>query len=572
MNVLAQLKRTLASQLRLPVTAASEHRQTLPATLVADWRLLVLLLGGAAFLCANLYSWRLQPFLLGGDQVFLWTAAWRMLLGDRLYQDYLQFTPPGVHLIYLGLFRVFGPRIWVTNAMALALGVLSTGLCYALARQIMDRSRAFLASWLFLVVLYGRLLCVTHHWCSTLTVLAATLILMQGLTTRRLLAAGALLGLASFFTQTRGVIACMVVVAYLLWEARQRRLSVWMLSRQVGLLVAAFSVSLAALYAYFIRSVGFKLLWDLQVSYVGHYKVRNYKADPLDLGLPHELTLHNLPALAQYLAVYALAPLACGIVLLQRVLSTRQPSAAGSGTWDPVLLLSLVACALLAEVATDISWLRLYCVAMPCMVLFIWLIGERGWLSSSPPLAGAPGRFRGMRAEVSWGLHVRVPVLLWAVVVVLGLQQVWGRQTSQQQLLHLPGGSAVMSADAAERYGWLSQHTRPGDLFLNATWPGCYMPLALRPPIYLDYFGNNSETRPEWVERSIRQLEQHPVRYIMFGPVFVETPARRSGEYNVAPFLRFLKERYQFIRTFANGEQVWERRSDLQAPDIPGTD
>ena len=55
------------------------------------------------------------PILLGGDQVFFWLDAQRMLYGQRIYQDFLQFTPPGTDLFYLALFKLFGFRIWVTN-------------------------------------------------------------------------------------------------------------------------------------------------------------------------------------------------------------------------------------------------------------------------------------------------------------------------------------------------------------------------------------------------------------------------------------------------------------------------
>lgn len=559
----------MSSQLLLPAQAAVNQTQPAPrASCAVHWHLPVLLLGGAAFLCANLYSWRLQPFLLSGDQVFLWTDAWRMLSGERPYQDFLQFTPPGADLVYLGLFQMFGPRIWVTNALVLALGVLLAALCYALARQITDRSGALLAGGLFLAVLYGKLLCATHHWFSTGAVLAATLILMQALTPYRLLAAGALLGLASFFTQTRGLAAGLAVVCYLLWEARQRRSSAMTLCRQVSLLAASFCVSLLALNASFIRHAGLGLLWELQVSYVQHDFVRSYKTSALDLALPHLLTVQNLPALAPYLAVYILAPLVCGIVLLRRVFTVRHRPATASldpgSASDLVLLLALVGGALLAEVATDITWLRLYCVAAPGIILLIWLMGHTA--QGSMPL-GSPALQlsainmrpaypldRAVKASVSPVSHW-APVLLWTVAVVLGLQQVWGRQSTQVELLQLPGGSAVMSADAAERFTWLAAHTTPGEPFLEATWPGAYLPLALQPPIYLDVFTATKMTRRDWVERSVRQLEQHPVHYIMLQPGILEGPD------NLAPFVSFLRTRYQPIHTFANGDQVWELRA-----------
>jgi hypothetical protein len=48
--------------------------------------------------------------------------AQRLLHGQRVYLDFFQSTPPGTDLVYLGVFKVFGARIWVTNLIVLALG------------------------------------------------------------------------------------------------------------------------------------------------------------------------------------------------------------------------------------------------------------------------------------------------------------------------------------------------------------------------------------------------------------------------------------------------------------------
>src|ERR1700739_422715 len=82
-----------------------------------------LLFCSAIYLYANLFAFPNIPFLLGGDQVYLWMNAQRMLHGERIYQDFFQFTPPGADLIYLGFFKLFLPHIWVTNAIVLAVGV-----------------------------------------------------------------------------------------------------------------------------------------------------------------------------------------------------------------------------------------------------------------------------------------------------------------------------------------------------------------------------------------------------------------------------------------------------------------
>src|ERR1700747_3361167 len=135
--------------------------------------LLALLTGAGIYLYANLFRWPNTPYLLGGDQVFFWTDAQRMLHGERIYQDFFRFTPPGVDFVYLTSFRLFGTRLWVTNAIVLVLGMALCWVCFSVASQLMSRIWAALGALLFLVLIYGPLLNGTHHWFSLLAVRTA---------------------------------------------------------------------------------------------------------------------------------------------------------------------------------------------------------------------------------------------------------------------------------------------------------------------------------------------------------------------------------------------------------------
>src|SRR5215471_21684531 len=114
----------------------------------------------------DLFLFPATPILLRDDQVYFWMNAQRMLHGERVYQDFFQFTPPGTDLVYFAIFKIFGPHIWVTNAVVLALGIAVSLLCFRIARQIMERPLALLATLLFATLIYGRLLNATHHWFS----------------------------------------------------------------------------------------------------------------------------------------------------------------------------------------------------------------------------------------------------------------------------------------------------------------------------------------------------------------------------------------------------------------------
>jgi hypothetical protein len=140
--------------------------------------LLFLLFGAAAYLYVNLFFSPRVPFLLNGDQIYFWTYAQSMLDNARAYQDFFQYTPPGTNFVYFSLFRLFGPNVWVTNAVVLVLGIALTWLCFSLSMEVMQQRSALLASAVFLVFLYGKMLNATHHWFSVLLIMAAVKVLM----------------------------------------------------------------------------------------------------------------------------------------------------------------------------------------------------------------------------------------------------------------------------------------------------------------------------------------------------------------------------------------------------------
>jgi 4-amino-4-deoxy-L-arabinose transferase-like glycosyltransferase len=120
----------------------------------AGWVQSILLLIASSYLYVNLFTLSHVPIFLFGDQTFFWVYAQRILHGERIYQDFFQFTPPGTDLIYLAAFHLFGVHIWVTNLVVLLLGLSLSYLCFNLAARLMDRHLALLASTIFLVLIY----------------------------------------------------------------------------------------------------------------------------------------------------------------------------------------------------------------------------------------------------------------------------------------------------------------------------------------------------------------------------------------------------------------------------------
>ncbi|MGC2402468.1 MAG: hypothetical protein WA510_21920, partial [Acidobacteriaceae bacterium] len=113
------------------------------------------------------------------------------------------------------------------------------------------------------------------------------------------------------------------------------------------------------------------------------------------------------------------------------------------------------------------------------------------------------------------------------------------------------------SPQAIEKLNWVMLHTSPKQFFLQADWPGMYLPLRLRNPIFMDSIIPGGENRPEDITLAIRQLEQKRVQYILWG---ARLDSDESPEDSVKPLRAYLHRNYLPVHTFADGDRVWERK------------
>ena len=490
------------------------------------WSLAFLLLGSTAYLYLNLFSSLTTPFLLSGDQVCFWTYAERMLDGGKIYKDFFEFTPPGTDLVYLGLFKLLGLNVWVTNAIVLVLGVAFCWLCFALASEIMERRSAMLASLFFLVVVYGRALNATHHWFSVLIIMAAVKVLMGGTGTARVFGAGALLGVATFFTQSHGAVALLACVLFLGLTQLRAQVSPTDFFGKVGWLLFGYIATWLLLSAPTLASVGFKQLWHFQVTYIRQRVVPAPRGGLL--GLSASLSFHALPKLSQYLIVYILLPIVYPLTLWRCWQERRNPSF----PLKQVLLLGLVGTSLFVEVAPGINWLRLFAVSCAGIILLFW--------------------------NIEWMGMLRRPVI---VVVLTGCAcaatwQIANAHFYQRSTLNLPGGRIATSSQVSEKLAWIQAHTRPGQFFFQADWPGVYVPLRLRSPTYVDSVALSEGTTDEYVRLTIEQLETKHVRYVLWG---AKLNSPKTSNVHVPLLLDYLRLKYKPAHIFPDGDMIWER-------------
>jgi hypothetical protein len=479
------------------------------------------MLGSGLYLYCNLFSVRGTPFLLGGDEQVFWMDALRMLQGELIYRDFFEFTPPGTDLVYFSAFGLLGARIWVPNLIQLLLGISLSCVCFHIARCVMKTAPAVLATALFLVLTFGRWLDATHHWFSVLAVMMAVIVLLRGSSASRVVICGALLGLASFFTQTRGVGAGVGIGGFLLVDGIHGQLSVRSHFEQLLRLLLAALLTWVVLDGYFILRLGISKLFYFQVAYVLKYvtneahNIYPQEHDPFAWPLRNQVVYFGTPI------IYAISLWRC-----------RRTARAGSFTQArPIALLAMVGVGLFLEVAASPNWLRVDCVLLPAFILLAWLV------------AGLAERLPEPRR---WQRYATV--LTWLGLAGLGAHQAWARNVTRPMIVQLPAGRTAVTHPIGEKLTWLAQRTTPGELFFQAGYQSLYLPLHLRDPAFdfLDRY-----TSPEFVALDLRQLAAQRVHYILWSPL---------ARPRYPQFEQFLFERYRRVWRFPDGDEIWELR------------
>jgi hypothetical protein len=517
---------------RIPQNAIHASKNPSRSNARRIWPEIGLLFGSGVYLYYNLFTITGIPYLLDGDQVFFWVYAQRLLNGEYIYRDFFQMTPPGTDLVFFSLFRLFGPRIWITNWVVLVLGLVLCWLCFRISLLLMQESGALLAASLFLVLLFGKMLSATHHWFSVLAVTMAVAVLMKTRSPARIIAAGAFLGLASFFTQTRGFLAAIGVAAFLVLEWSDNKQPLRKAGGRLAALMLSFAASWASLSSYSIATTGLRRLLTFQITSAQRYVIHGWTI--LSLGIPPEdLTWKKLPVVSQYAFVYLLLPSVYSICAW-KCWNTRKALVLGR---ERVVLLTFTGLAMMLEVAQSLNWIRVYCVAMPAIILFVILLDK--------PRKIQTGTRR----------------FLWLCILVLAFHQVTSRHHKLYAISRLPGGTVAMIATKAEKLEWLAQHTRPDQFFFQPGWPGVYLPLQLRNPVFIDEFDTRGVTPPEYVDSSMRQLDAKGVQYILWSPrLGSPDPEKGVADNHLAAFREYLDKHYQRVHSFPDADQLWERK------------
>jgi len=507
----------------------SENRHWLLTTLI--------MVGAFVYLYLNLFILPATPihFVSPDATNFLFNAQ-RMERGQMIYRDFFELTFPGTEVFYFILFKIFGSRAWIPNLTLIVIGLFLTYLMISISRKVISGIAAYLPALLFLVIPFRSQLDATHHWFSTLFVMAAIALLVDQISALRLVGAAALCGVAMWFTQSSGLLAMVGLALFLLWAAVTHQLS-WGNFRTAQRYVwSAFAIVVVVLNVYFIIRAGFRtFFYDTFLFIVRFFSskasnsLHTYMTD-----IPVYHPWYRLPALAVWGSIYLLIPL---IYILFFVRYWDEKEDHPSEPWDRLVLIAIMGAMLFLGVASSPTWLRLCTVAAPGVILFVWFLNS-------------PGRTHRIRVTA-----------MWVIVIAIALGEWHGRIFGWRQEVNLPIGQvAVFNRVQYEEIRFLLDHTKPGDYFFG-NYELNYL-LDLRDPSPISFLTPSAFTRPEQIQQTIEGLEKHPAKYVYWSSNLDMLPAASQGQSHLGPLRTYLENHYQRVKTIEGDDfarSFWER-------------
>ena len=478
------------------------------------------------------------PLLPGGDQVGFFISGSRIVAGQMPYRDFFEILPVGTDLIYAALTKIFGFYTWVPEFVMACLAAATAALVTFAAIRVVRGAAAILPALSLLgFLLLDESLNATHHWFCTVAALGAMLLLLDGRTSARVLAAGALAGIATCFTQTTGAMVVLSLAIYLVCARRADQPNRW---RSVLLLCATAIIVFLAVNGYFIWQAGVQRRFFCTAI----YPVRYFGVPTINNWRVIERDFPSHPSFRRWLSfpfIYAAVPFAYfGFFIVWRRNRPHTPIDSQIDKqideWresqDKLLLTALTGLGMIVAVAPAPSFLRVSSASLPAMILLSWFLDRSG-------------RFGRVASQ-----------LTAAVALLLAIGVPIHRQIASHSSLDLPGGVTAFSqsSDAAE-YRWLASKLQPEQYFFGM--PPMILPFHLLNAAPVGAFDTTDYTRPEEVAQSIRAFRAHPVPLMVLRGDF-ESPVASPNDHT-GPFRVYLRENYIHTKTFPNGDQIWEK-------------
>jgi len=372
-------------------------------------------------------------------------------------------------------------------------------------------------------------------------VTAATALVIEERSPKRVAGAAALCALAAYFTQTRGLVAVTGLAVFLWWEHRRKLQGRRSLLRSEALLAGVFSAVTVGLNLYFVWAVGLKrFLWCTVTFVVKYYPAESLNNlqvyMPIVFARPH---WYEVPGLLPYVFIHALLPL---VYLLFFARCWRESQKRPEQPWDRLMLVSLMGFFIFVGVAPAPVYWRLCTVALPGLIIIVWFLSSQGKLQS-------------LARQMLW---------LGTAVVLLG--SALHQQTRWRTYFDAPiGRVAFLAQGDYERYKWLLSPTRRSKLFFDCSGKAYFL-LGLRSPAVVSFLTDTDYLRPEQVRNVIESLEKYHVTPLLWcRDLDPGVHGFHPGDH-LGPLRDYLRTHYHAAETREDSLQILERN------DAPGTE
>jgi hypothetical protein len=425
------------------------------------------------------------PLFHSSDGSIYLNDARRMLDGETPYRDFFQFAPPGLDLLYYGLFKLFGVRLWLPNIVMVLVAVTFAWLGVVVSRRVMSPGLAFLPGLLFAVALSEWVWSPTHHWFSVLAIMGAMALLLDRRTTPRILLAGLLCGIATCFTQNRGLVALLGFAIFLGWESQNLGEEWQSFVKKQLLVVSGFLAAVVIVNAYYVEQAG----WDRFIFCTFTFVIRHY---PTVRGntfwnVFDQIPLHSQWYGLRYFLVWAMVNSVVPFIAPLFLLRYAKPSQPRPAAWEQLVLIASTSLACTLAVAPSPSFSRLTAGGLPALVLLVWhLDGPARWCRILRRAVWACVLIAVPRRTIWTGAQI-------AAAAALGWQVPWTGSVldTASGRLAFPGEPSTYLA-----YKWIQEQTCPGDYFFDLHWVDRYWFLGLRNPTSTPLFTPTDYTTP----------------------------------------------------------------------------
>jgi len=497
------------------------------------------------------FKFPFTPFLNESDHHMFLYEGMRLFDGDVMYRDFFQFTFPGSQAFYWLMFSIFGLKYWILPATILLIAAFSAWICLKVSAQVITGWLSYLPAILF--IFFGfryEGLDATHRMFSPIFVTLAVWIVLRRRDVTGYLLAGACCSIASFFTQQRGGLMLIAIIIFMIIDGVKSGTPFRKIMQSVGLVSMSFAVLLLFLCGYFIYQAGadnfFYATFEYPTKYYRFATYNNFDILPQDLAKAFQISSPS-KAFAALPVIFYLFVLPLGYLSFWLLFFFKRREHDWK-FWRNITLVALIGTLLtFTTIAPNAS--RMFQIAMPGVIVFIWL------------LVYAKDHWNNVAARL-----IPATLTIAAVLVVsIGFIQAFRLQTGEYRTMTTPTGviAYVPAPITDERYGWLLQRTKPGDLLFETYQPYIYFPLHLRNPTKYSQIWDTDYTRPEQVAETVADLEAKRPRYILWNNVYNKPPELRSAGDHTAPLADYIQQHYRpASETIENTEgriQIWER-------------